>query len=136
MGIASFFKKLFGSTKQATDEWIEKSEGVLKKTKENTATYIEEADDYIEKSIEETKEASAPLIEKAIDYSQQATEVVSTSKDKVGNMLGEILKSVKDNSTETLINIASATDLKKGDVQVHKDETLKKLSNRFEEDAD
>jgi hypothetical protein len=108
MGLASFFKNLFGSAKTSAEEMADKAEHIVDETiakaKENAAPLIEKMEEYAEEAkekaeetiselIETVKEKSAPIIAKAEELAEEAKEKISetieTAKEKINSFAND-----------------------------------------------
>ena len=56
MGLSSFFKKLFGSTKETASELADKAETTFEQAKETAAPYLEKAETLVADTFEKAKE--------------------------------------------------------------------------------
>ena len=123
MGLSSFFKNLFDSAKETANEiatkaeiaaeeakiastpYLEKAESIagetIEKVKETTAPIIEKAEKVTEETIEKVKEAVTPITEKVEEYVEQAKEALDEYSDKAGEILGDVLESLKSDTAAT-----------------------------------
>lgn len=104
MGVSSFFKNLFGSAKEAANELADKAEIAAEQVKETATPYLEKAEKFVEEKFEQAKEASEPLIEKAETFSAEAKEVVIDYAEKASDALGDVIKNVKEKTSNERIN--------------------------------
>lgn len=104
MGLSSFFKNLFGSAKETSNELADKAEIATEHAKETAMPYLEKAEAFAEETFEQVKEASEPLIEKAKSLSTEAKEVFSDYAEKASESLGDVIKNVKESTSNKKIN--------------------------------
>jgi hypothetical protein len=104
MGLSSFFKNLFGSTKETANEVADIAKIATEQAKETAKPYIDKAETFVEEKFEEAKEATEPLMEKAAVSATETKEVVSDYAAKASDALGDVIKNVKEKaSTEKTI---------------------------------
>lgn len=96
MGLTSFFKNLFGSTKESVTELANNAESTFEHAKEAAAPYIEKAETFAEETIDKVKEVSEPIIDRASDYADKAKETVSEYADKASEAISDVIDSVKE----------------------------------------
>lgn len=104
MGLSSFFKNVFGSTKESVTELAENAESTFEQAKEAAAPYIEKAEIFAEETIEKVKEASEPIIDKATEYAEKASEVISDVVDAVKTAVTN--EDPKETILETVVDVS------------------------------
>ena len=136
MGLASFFKNLFGSAKTSAEEMAHKAEHIVDETiakaKENTAPLIEKADHYSEVA----KEKAGEFSEKA---EEALTEVIETVKEKSAPIIAkaeEFADEAKEKLSETLETAKEKINSFSNDGSHDAKEPEATSTNRVEEDAD
>ncbi len=111
MGLSSFFKNLFGSTKESATELANSAESTLEQVKEAAAPYVEKAETFVEETIDKVKEVSEPIIDRASEYAEKATEAVSDVIDSVKEKAAAL---TSDDSpeliTETVVDASEIGD--------------------------
>ncbi|WET04540.1 YtxH domain-containing protein [Flavobacterium sp. YJ01] len=96
MGLSSFFKNLFGSTKESAAELATSAENTFEQVKEAAAPYIEKAETFAEETIDKVKEVSEPIIDRASDYADKAKETVTEYAEKATEAVSDVIDSVKE----------------------------------------
>jgi ElaB/YqjD/DUF883 family membrane-anchored ribosome-binding protein len=92
MGLASFFRNLFGSAKTSAEEMADKAEHIVDET------------------IAKAKENAAPLIEKVEEYSEVAKEKVEQFSEKAEETIGEVIQTVKEKSAPIIAKAEEFTE--------------------------
>ncbi|MEO8237839.1 MAG: YtxH domain-containing protein [Flavobacterium sp.] len=101
MGLSSFFKNLFGSTKDSSaNEIADQAETTFEQAKETTAPYIEKAETFVEETFAKVREASEPALESAVEYAHHAKDIVSEYVEKASDSINDVIDSIKEKTAE------------------------------------
>jgi len=105
MGLSSFFKNLFGSTKESVTELSHNAEDTFEQAKEAAAPYIEKADTFAEETIDKVKEVSETIIESATEYAEKTSEILSDAIDTIKEKAAALVEdSTPKLATDTVID--------------------------------
>lgn len=101
MGLSSFFKNLFGSTKDSSaNEIADQAETTFEQAKEAAAPYIEKAETFVEETFAKAREASEPALESTVEYAHHAKDIVSEYVEKASDSISDVIDSIKEKTTE------------------------------------
>ncbi|TDW46365.1 hypothetical protein EV144_10629 [Flavobacterium sp. 270] len=100
MGLSSFFKNLFGTSKDSTSDLATEAENTFEQAKETAAPYIDKAETFAEETIEKVKDAAEPIIESAADYVHHAKDIMSEYVEKASESLNDVIDSIKEKTAE------------------------------------
>lgn len=95
MGLSSFFKNLLGKTKNSGAD-LNQTESISTEIEETTTAYIENAEIFVEETLNKVKEASEPIFEDASEYAGKAKDIISEYVEKATDSINDIIDSVKE----------------------------------------
>jgi ElaB/YqjD/DUF883 family membrane-anchored ribosome-binding protein len=116
MGLASFFKNLFGSAKTSAEEMADKAEHI------------------VEETIAKAKENAAPLIEKIEEYAEEAKEKAEQLSEKAEETISELIETVKEKSAPIIAKAEELAEESKERIS-ETIETAKEKINSFSNDG-